>query len=287
MKLRPYAWLLLLFCPLLMQATTVAKKIYINRDSMETILGTKFPYTAFNATTHFEQENVWIELTVGDSLDLWVINRDSIAHQFAIKQSSINPQLIPAGDSIRVQHQFVTMGLFIYYDGLNYPNNAYMGLAGGIYVKQNNYAHFYWNIKEHQALWNTTLATNGMVTWAQYQPDYFTINGKSNPAINQDPNARIVGQVGDTIMLSMVNTGQSIHSMHFHGYHVEIVYSSKFPNHVGRIKDTVPIYPMETILVQIVPDKVGEYPVHDHNLVAVTANDIYPNGMFSTILITP
>ncbi|BDS09438.1 multicopper oxidase domain-containing protein [Aureispira anguillae] len=282
-----YYWCLLICLPTLAQATTVSETIYINRDSMETVLGEKFPYTAFNLSPSFEQRNALIELSVGDSLDLWVVNNDSISHQFAIKGTAIVPQNISAGDSVRVQALFATMGLFIYYDNLNYPENVYMGLAGGIYVKESNHAHFYWNIKEHQASWNTALANQGVVNWATYTPDYFTINGNSNPAINLDPTARITGQVGDTLLLSMVNTGQSIHSMHFHGYHVQIRYSSKFPHHVGRSKDTVPIYPMETLLLEIVPDKEGEYPVHDHNLVAVTANDIYPNGMFSTILITP
>jgi len=42
---------------------------------------------------------------------------------------------------------------------------------------------------------------------------------------------------------------------------------------------------MELVIVEIVPHQVGEYPVHDHNLVAVSGGNIYPNGMFLTILI--
>ena len=85
----------------------------------------------------------------------------------------------------------------------------------------------------------------------------------------------------------MANTGQSIHSMHFHGYHATILYSSKNQTHVGRSKDTFPIHSMQTLVLQIVPDKPGTYPVHDHNLVAVTGNNVYPNGMFTTLLINP
>jgi hypothetical protein len=51
------------------------------------------------------------------------------------------------------------------------------------------------------------------------------------------------------------------------------------------MKDTFPIQPLETLLLQLVPHQVGEYPVHDHNLVAVSAGGIYPNGMFLTLLI--
>ena len=125
-----------------------------------------------------------------------------------------------------------------------------------------------------------------MVPWSVYYPNYFTINARSNPEINQDPLARIKGKVGDTLILYLANTGQSIHSIHFHGYHALVLYSSKNPSHVNRSKDTHPIYPMESLVLMIVPDKPGEYPVHDHNLVAASANNRYPNGMFTTMLIT-
>ena len=118
-----------------------------------------------------------------------------------------------------------------------------------------------------------------------YYPDYFTVNGKSNPDINNDADARVIGGVGDTIRIYIANTGQSIHSMHFHGYHLRILYSSENVTHVDRSKDTFPIKSMETLVLELVPDKVGEYPVHDHNLVAVTGGGIYPNGMFLTMLI--
>ncbi len=76
-----------------------------------------------------------------------------------------------------------------------------------------------------------------------------------------------------------------IHSLHFHGYHLKIVFSSKTPSNVGRLKDTFPVHSMESIILELIPDQVGEYPVHDHNLVAVSGGNIYPNGMFLTLLI--
>ena len=51
------------------------------------------------------------------------------------------------------------------------------------------------------------------------------------------------------------------------------------------MKDTFPVYSMETVVLELVPDKVGEYPVHDHNLVAVSGANLYPNGMFLTLFI--
>jgi len=281
--------LLLLLCfPWHIWATTVAHKIYIQRDSMTTATGEKLPYLTFGqASNTFEQRNSFIELQLGDSLDLWVVNQDTTQHQFAIKRTSLTPRTIAAGDSVQLGYLFQQAGVFLYYDNKEYPKNSYLGLAGIIYVRPDSHPLFHWNIKEHQASWNHTLGNGGTVNWNDYNPDYFTLNGNSNPQTNNDTTARVVGHVGDTLILCMANTGRSIHALHFHGYHVEIKFSSKFPSHVGRSKDSVPIYPMESVVVQLVPDKTGEYPVHDHNLVAVSANDIYPNGMFTTLLIAP
>jgi hypothetical protein len=268
-------------------AVTVNKKIFIVSDSLESVGGAKFPYRTFNETPVFNETNTRIELTIFDSLSLWVVNKDSITHNFNIIGFNGLLQSIPSNDSVLVGVKFNTIGNYIFHDPLNFPVQTYLGLAGMIVVKNDIHSSFYWNIKEHDSTWNVDLVNNTIVDWTTYDPKYFTINGNSNPNINMDTDARLTGSVGDTLILYIANTGQSIHSMHFHGYHATILFSSKNGNHVGRSKDTFPLYAMETVILQIVPDKPGEYPVHDHNLVAVTGNNIYPNGMFTTLLITP
>jgi hypothetical protein len=44
---------------------------------------------------------------------------------------------------------------------------------------------------------------------------------------------------------------------------------------------------MEGSVFRLIPDQPGEFPVHDHNLVATTGGNIYPLGMFLTMMITP
>jgi hypothetical protein len=268
-------------------ATTIDKDLYIIGDSLQTVNADKIPYFTFNLTNSFSQKNAIIELNMGDSLSLWVHNTDTIIHIFDIKGiNGVSNNILP-GDSINVIHQFNSAGLYIYYDSLNYPVYSYLGLAGSIVVKDHNHESFFWNTKEHQALWNENLATGGNVVWTDYHPEFFTINGVSHPDIITDPDVNIVGNVGDTILVYISNTGRGMRSIHFHGYHAEIKFSSKYPGHVGRSKDTFPIHSMETVVLQIVPDKPGEYPVHEHNLIAVTGNSYYPNGMFSVTNIQP
>ena len=267
-------------------ASTVERNLYIISDSIQTVDSISIPYLSFNETDVYTKDSPIINLNSGDTLKLWVYNLDSITHSFVIKDLSDN-YTIPAGDSIYIEQFFMDEGLYIYHDATDYPKNTYLGLAGMIVVNDLDVQKFYWNIKEHNAQWNFDLVNSLDVDWANYNPKYFTINGNSNPHINSDSLSRITGVVGETLYLNIANTGLSIHSMHFHGYHAEIMYSSAHANHVGRIKDTFPIYPMETLVLKIEPHQAGEYPIHDHNLVAITGNNIYPNGMFTTILITP
>lgn len=224
-------------------------------------------------------------VNVGDSLLLKIINNDTVTHGFNVKgYAGINNTILP-GDSVDLIMVFNTPSVHIYYDSYNYPLFRYMGLAGMIVVNNNVAKSFFWNLKDHQKLFNDSIGEGNTVSLTDYYPDYFTINGNSNPHINEDSAVRVSGNVGDTLYIYMVNTGQSVHSIHFHGYHSQIIYSSKFPSHVGRSKDTFAVYSMESVILEMIPDKTGEYPVHDHNLVAVSGGHIYPNGMFLTMLI--
>ena len=275
----------LLLLSLAVESATIQQNLYIVSGELIAVNDSAIPYLSFNKVDTFSQNNPVINLEVGDSLSLWVHNSDSINHRFRVK--GINYTIdIKSGDSTFYGRVFQKAGCFIYFDPLAYPKNSYLGLSGIIAVKDHNHSSFYWNLKEHNSAWNKTLMEGNLVPWSAYYPNYFTINGKSNPEINKDPLARIQGQVGDTLFLYLANTGQSIHSIHFHGYHALVLYSSKNSSHVNRSKDTHPIYPMESLVLMIVPDKPGEYPVHDHNLVAASANNRYPNGMFTTMLIT-
>ncbi len=225
---------------------------------------------------------------MGDSLNLLIKNTDTGSHLISFLGLDKSSTRIQAGDSAYIRYTFSTSGLYIYTDSTVDGSNTYLGLAGMIYVRKSiEKKVFFWNIREQESGLNQRLVDGEKLNPKTYDPDYFFINGRNNPEINQDASARPIGKVGDTLFICVANTGMSVHSLHFHGYHAEIIYSSKFTHHVGRSKDTHPVYPLETLLLRFIPDKPGEYPVHDHNLVAVTGGGLYPNGMFLTLLIDP
>lgn len=254
---------------------------------MLSVNGEKIPYATFNLVDHYTQENPILKAQVGDTLSLNIYNKTNNLHQFQIQGYGKIPIEIKQQDTAFLEIKLHKEGVFIYSDPYQFPRNVNFGLAGMLVVKNHRHTSFYWNLKDHQKAFNFRLSQGEFLDWTLYQPDLFTINAKSNPDINKDSLAKVIGSVGDTINIHIANTGMGIHSLHFHGYHVEIIYSSKFPKHTGRIKDTVPIYPMATMVVQLVPDKPGEYPVHDHNLAALRANKKYPKGMFTTLSIVP
>lgn len=281
-------WILSLFllCATQAEAATVNTSLYILRDSIHFDNGTALPYATFNANNSFSATNARIVVDLGDQLELWVVNFDTDVHEFRI-EGETNTVSIPVGDSVQVMYDCNTAGVFIFHDPMNFPDNASVGLAGMLVVKNTSHAGFYWNVKEHQVGYNDSIFAGTAVDWLSYYPNHFTINGRSNPNINNDPDARVVGNVGDTLFIYIANTGQSVHSMHLHGYHATVVYYSKDASRVGWSKDSMPIYPSETMILELVPNIPGEYPVHDHNLIGTTGGNLYPQGMFTTLLIAP
>lgn len=269
-------------------SATVFKTIFINRGNFTTVNSTTFPFFAFNDSPAYNSLNSVIDLTTSDILQLTIINNDTIIHGFDIKGTTGNSNTINPGDTVTVTENFLQQGVYIYYDNYTYPQNRYMGLAGMICVNNNTTAKkYFWNIKDHQTGFNNTIGSGGNVNFSQYDPDYFTINGLSFPDLENDTTATVSSTMNDTIYLFIANTGQSSHSLHFHGFHPKCISSSDSWIQVNSAKDTWPLKRMESVLLMIIPDKTGKYSVHDHNLVAVSGGGIHPNGMFTIMEILP
>ncbi len=263
------------------RAAVIHQSLYINRGLFETVIQTQFPYVAFNSDRSFSMVNTVISLKTTDQLILTIVNNDSVVHGFGITNYATTPALIAPADSIIDTLQFTAEGVFIYYDTYQYPKFRYLGEAGMICV--NNATadkKYYWNLKEHQSTYNEQLIANKAVSWSAYMPDFYTINGLSFPYTLDDTASQVYAMVGDTIHIFIANTGQSAHSIHFHGFHCKIL-SSTHSEQIGWVKDTFPIKSMETMVLELVPDKPGHYSVHDHNLTAITGGGFHPKGMLS------
>jgi len=277
-----------IFITWISHAVVIPQELWINNGVSNVVDSPEIPYTAFNSSSEFATNNTIITIAVGDTVAFTIHNNDTLTHGFSIKETSLpgGPYILLPGETVEINVPFNSFGAYIYYDDLNYPHYKSLGAAGIIYVRNNAHSAFYWNMKEHDKEWNTEIVNGSFPALADFAPVYFTLNGLNNPETQEDPTSKITGNVGDTLIICMVNTGQMTHSIHLHGYHGTITYSSAHPAHNGREKDTFPVQSMEAIVLYIVPDKPGIYPVHDHNLVATSGNGIYANGMFQIIVIS-
>jgi hypothetical protein len=273
-----------LWClPLLALGNQAVLDIHINVGQVKTIDSSFLSVKSFNSTSTFNFNSQVFSQDYSDSVVLQIYNHDSIEHVISVEpfvqNFKINPQQM---NSVLVLNMI--KGDYRIRD-VN-ETQAYLGLSGVIHVKRSSaLSHYFWNLKEFQSDYNKAIEIGQTVSFTTYSPDYFMINGKSFPEIEKDSEAKIRGNVGDTLRLTMLNSGQSIHPIHFHGFHFKVLYSSHFQEAIDREKDTYGLWSGEIVILEIVPDKTGEYPVHSHNLVSVSANNIYPNGMFTTMVI--
>ena len=144
-----------------------------------------------------------------------------------------------------------------------------------------------WSLREYDNLLNQEVLKGNDVDFNNYVPNVFTINSITHEALMSNSMAEVKGQVGDSIRIHILNSGLMIHSVHFHGYHVIIESSNKQNEMIGWEKDSFPVDPKELVTVVLIPHQPGMYPVHDHNLKAVTIGGNYPGGMIAMLKIAP
>lgn len=242
-------------------------------------------HTTFCPTDSFTVKNVLYRINSGDELDLTIINLDTIAHIFDFSNAFTDVN-IPAGDTVQVQQLFNQAGTYRYFS--KSPQGLWLGAAGVIQVGYSNHTTFIWNLFDMSIPFNNSVARQGVSSKpSTFRPDFCFINGFYYPQTAQDEDALVTGSVGDTIVISIVNNGLMTHSLHFHGYHVDILETSINNYMTGWSKDSFPVVSGEMMTVQLVPHQPGMYPVHDHNLISVTNAGYYPGGMITQLHITP
>lgn len=262
--------------------------VFIESGTLALANGQSATYTVYSDEPSFKNNSKLIIKEEGAVVCFKVKNNDVNQHGFEVQGYGSIPSIAP-GTTALLNETLNSSGVFRYFDPINYPYNAHIGLSGTLHVKAttDQIKYYYWDIREHETNWNSQIVSGGSPVLTSYDPNQFTINGNIHDGIELDTLAKITGNVGTEYRLVVVDHGLSIHSLHFHGYHGTILFSSKNVTHVGREKDTFPVYPEEILIVSITPDKPGEYPVHDHNLIAVTSGGLYHAGMITTLVIAP
>lgn len=237
---------------------------------------------SFNSTPTFEISSRTLTVPTQQACTLTIINTDSLLHTFQIDALSIAENIAPSS-SATIVFSVNQKQILPYYSSVGTQCGATGVLIAG-YASNRLYT---WNLAEFDTLISKELASGNNVSIDQnYRPQLFTINGKNYPNTLADTSQYVQERVGDSIYIAIFNSGLMSHSLHFHGYHVEILEDSE-NKMTSWQKDTFPVFPLAYKMVLLVPDQPGEFPVHDHNLIAVTNSGVYPGGMITYLNIAP
>jgi hypothetical protein len=248
-------------------------------DSVQSIrFNTNSDWTSINATLS----------RVPDQLStLVLINSDSIMHTWKLEAEGEQEWEIGGFDTLSLNIPALAAGAYRF--GLTNEVGRVLGASGQLQVGLDvDFPLFHWNLGDW-SIDRMVAADLGLpIAWdAPYIPEQFTINERTYPATVDDVDALVTMSLGDTCLISIVNHGFMDHVFHFHGFHVTIVSSTLHPERVGWSKDTSPILRGEALVVQLVANQIGMYPVHNHNLIAVTNAGFYPGGMITQIHVMP
>jgi len=263
--------------------SNVPDTLYINMDTTH-IATYPLHFRSFNHTSSYNVQNAILHQQTGDTIDLVVINNDTLLHTFTIDGLITSGNTINPNDTGRFEINITQEGCYRFYSDV--PYGELLGASGILSVGYDNHPRFYWNLFDQQDTLSEEIAL-GMETTVpiDYTPEVFLINNLIYPATAADTLGHVTASVNDTVIIYMVNSGKMDHVFHFHGYHVTIL-GTVFNGQTGWEKDTFPIIPADCITVRLVPDKPGTFPVHDHNLITVTTG-AYPGGMITILDIAP
>jgi len=79
-------------------ATIVKDTLYINRDTVDQAANL-IHYCSFNNTSTFELTNAPLELNLSDSMEITIINTDSLVHTFTVNSILETGNTILANDT--------------------------------------------------------------------------------------------------------------------------------------------------------------------------------------------
>jgi FtsP/CotA-like multicopper oxidase with cupredoxin domain len=282
MKMQTLLKLSFIFSIQILFATT--DTLYLKTSSIQ--IGTTSIYkTTLRQDTITAPSNAHVLLTPSEELFLTIINLDPISHQLAWHDQVSNYWINP-GQQVTLSRVFSSAGAFALFANDFLAQS--LGCSYTVLVGSPASQQYIWNLWEMQSSQSIDIGTgvaNSITT--PYRPDVFTINGLDYPLNMNDTLGNIMAQIGDSIYIAVVNSGHMAHAIHFHGYHVQILQSFLNSQMNNWNKDSIPIQSRDVVLLLLVPDQPGMYPVHDHNLTAVTSSGGYSGGMMTMIQINP
>mgnify|MGYP000511841567 CR=1 FL=1 len=201
----------------------------------------------------------------GDTVEITIENTLGTDHSFVIDDLDVD-EFIPSGNTVSFSFTPDRPGSFLYYDGLDAPNNRLSGLHGAIAVMPNGSDdevypgsptfkpghQTFWVFNTIDPAWNTAFQNNDNPP-DSFVPRYFTLNGLSgrppgsvgygDPTVDamHDKRSAVYGRLGDRTVIRALNAGRAKHSIHIHANHMEWLSENSKPRDDIWLKDIVPL----------------------------------------------
>lgn len=225
---------------------------------------------------------------LGDTLSVTLTNNLDRPINFAVAGMLSNTPACDPGSSQVYTFTVDRAGSFLFFDELNGDTSKMMGLTGPMVVAPADGSarlmpdgalldrQYTLMLSELDAGINRS--GNGAGNIVDYEPNYYFVNGLSYPQVRSDLSTDLIMGQGEKVGIRLINGGLIFNSMHFHGYHVSVINRNRSVESAVINKDTVLVSPGECVDVIVDVNQVGDYPMHNHFLPAVTANGVYGNG---------
>ncbi len=275
------------------------EKVYIWGYSLENKPGTAvYPAPTLEVE---EGDQVEVKLTNIGSAKTGLKRVAHTIHWHGLDTDQVNdgvPHTAPAiqtGESFTYRFKATHAGTYFYHCHVDTIEHLQMGMHGSFIVHAKDGEKQAWSggpaydkeyvfhLNEIDPIWHKAVEEGKPYDRTQFHPRYWTINGKAFPDIMKDPNTVITGNVGETVLIRLINAGYEEHPFHMHGHHFKVIATDGRPLPAPIEKDTINIGQGERYDLLVTFTQNGEYPFHSHKIIDNTNNGVYPGGLHTMI----
>ncbi|WP_297528290.1 multicopper oxidase domain-containing protein [Thiohalobacter sp.] len=223
----------------------------------------------------------------GDTVNITVTNNLDRDINLAIPGVMSNTAAVSPGGSRTYSFTAPAAGSYFYTDDLNGEIGKAMGLSGPLVVMPTDGSSTLYTggpafdrqytlvLNELDDRLNAAVAAGGSYDMANYEPNYYFVNGLSYPDTKSDADTLVAMNVGEDVAIRFINTGCITYPQHFHGYHVNVISRNRVPETTAIEKDTTQVERDMCVDVILPVVQPGAYPLHTHYVPGVTANGVY------------
>ena len=280
-------------------ASNAAISLAAEANSKTLVDGTELTVWQFRDLNGFGpgQLGAGVVIREGETVDITLYNDLDRDVDLRIPGVLLDGPSVPPGSSHTYTLTAPAAGTYLFHDGINGDLGRAMGLAGPmIVIPVDGENHIYTDgpafdrqytlvLHELDDRVNRAVASGSDFDMADYEPNYFFVNGLSYPDTTTDDETLVAMNVGERVALRFVNAGLITNPMHFHGYHVEVATRNRQVETVVIDKDTVFVDVNECVDVILPCNQPGAYPLHTHYVPGVTSNGVYVNPYGGALLV--